>query len=117
MTTTVSMARPTPGAGPTHQEQPMDYRALERILIAANNGHIHLTPGLDYIDRRTGRDVNDLVYAAEDKGWLALLPGGRMRVTDAGVQWLGRERKRARKPDPDGPKPPVPVFSDSGKAA
>lgn len=112
MTTTVSMARPDGGAGPNRQEQPMDYRAIERAFDAAATGRITRDDQYEYVNTGNHRIISDAVYAAEQRGFLHLTYDGSVTVTAEGVAWRCRERKRARSAPAA-----AAVFSDSGQVA
>lgn len=96
--TVSSTARRRPAVGPNpDKEQRVDYRSTERLLNAVQDGAIFRDVDHEYRDRRTNRSVSKTVYAAEDRGFLALTHDGGIRVTGAGTAWLGRERIRGRK--------------------
>ncbi|MEU0078613.1 hypothetical protein ABZY58_12005 [Micromonospora tulbaghiae] len=92
--TTRTTARRRPAAGPNpDKEQHVDYRTIERLLRAVQDGRIFLDFDHEYRDRRTNRTVSDGVYFAEDRQYLALTRDGGITVTEAGTAWLGLQRQ------------------------
>ena len=63
-----------------------DSRVFERIIVAVDAGKVYLDEW-SYRGEH-GRSVDIAVYAAEDRGYLVLLPGSAPEVTDAGRAWL-----------------------------
>jgi hypothetical protein len=93
--TTSSMARPTTGAGPTpDRNTTMTDRDMHHLFDLIRDDHIrfkhHQHVDLD------GVGIDDLVYAAEDAGLVAVHPEGVVKVTEKGRRWRDSHHRPAR---------------------
>lgn len=89
----------------------VDNRYYARLLAAINHGQVKLGADFRYYNHlaRPVADVDDIVYAAEGRGWVTLLDDGSPKVTAGGQAWLDSWQARPKA----GPATPsvTPVFS------
>ena len=76
-----------------------DGRAFERLLDGIDAGHIYRGSDFSYHRVRTAANLDDLLYAAVDRGWVELLDDGRgtPEVTTAGRKWRDNRPRRAER--------------------
>jgi len=94
-------------------------QSLARMLDAATEGKVVRHGDWRYYSRRKRPpvDVDDLVYAAEQRGLLVLLTDGQVQVTDAGRELLDRwesVHKRKQAPAENAEDPAKVTFSHAG---
>ncbi len=88
--TTSTTARPTTGAGPAPKDHamPVTDTDLRNLFELIRKGRIEINPDWLYADRITRTVVDEAVYEAERRTFVELLPGGEVKTTKAGRQWL-----------------------------
>lgn len=66
-----------------------EIRSYERLIVGIHTGVVRLDIR-DYRYRHAvnGTDMDDVMFDAEDRGWVHLAPGQPPKVTDVGMQWL-----------------------------
>lgn len=95
--TTRTTARPTTGAGhPTRENGTMTDTDLHHLFDLIRDDRIRFKDHR-HVDT-AGVDIDDLVYAAEDRGLVTVHPNGVVKTTPAGMDWRARHHRPARTP-------------------